>query len=180
MSHRKLQVRYYGDPGLRLKAKAVQEITPEIVQICNDMIETMLSMDNAIGFAGTQLGIDLRIFVIREEKFLPDDKYYFGPPEVIINPVLSAPSKEMVSMVEGCMSLPGLHVEVVRPKSIHVRYQNLKGETVEETVEDFRARMFMHENDHLNGVLHIDRMDPEERKKIEPALRALKEKYHPS
>lgn len=80
-------------------------------------------------------------------------------------------------MSEGCMSLPKLHVEVTRPSEIHVTYQNLKGETIEEHLKDFRARMFMHENDHLNGVLTIDRMDPKERKKIEPALRALKEKY---
>ena len=77
------------------------------------------------------------------------------------------------------MSLPGLHVEVTRPKSIHVRYQNMKGEFIEEDLTEFRARMFMHENDHLNGVLHIDRMDPKERKDIEPLLRDMKQKYNP-
>jgi peptide deformylase len=175
----KLPIRYYGHSDLRVKAKPVEHITPEIVQICNDMLETMLSLDNAIGFAGPQLGVLLRIFVIREEKFLPNNEYYFGEPEVIINPVLSNPSKELVSMSEGCMSLPGLHVEVVRPKSIHVRYQNIKGEFIEEELHDFRARMFMHENDHLNGVLIIDRTDPKERKRVEPVLRAMKQKYIP-
>jgi peptide deformylase len=174
----RLSIRYYGHPDLRAKAKPVEKITPDIVKICEDMLETMLSMDNAIGFAGPQLGIPLRIFVIREEKFLPDNKYYFAEPEVIINPVLSNPSKELVSMAEGCMSLPGLHVEVVRPKTIHVRYQNIKGEFVEEDLADFRARMFMHENDHLNGVLIIDRIDPKERTNVEPALRAIKQKYN--
>lgn len=173
----KLAVRYYGHPELRLKAKPVEKITPDIVKLCEDMVETMLSFENAIGFAGTQLGVLLRIFVIREEKFLPDNKYYFGEPEVIINPILSHPSKELVAMAEGCMSLPGLHVEVTRPKSIRVRYQNVRGEFIEEELTDFRARMFMHENDHLNGVLIIDRMDPNERKNIEPSLRALKDKY---
>lgn len=171
-----LSIRYYGHPDLRKKAKAVQSINSEIEEVCQAMLAKMLSLDNCIGFAGPQLGILLRIFVIREEKFLPDDKYYFGEPEVIINPVLAKPSKEMEVMLEGCMSLPGIHVEVPRPKSIHVIYQNLKGEKVEEELTDFRARMFMHENDHLNGVLHIDRMDPKERKKIEPLLRAMKEK----
>ncbi len=179
MKNSKLQLRYYGHPDLRVKAKPVGEITPEIVQICQNMLATMLSMDNCIGFAGPQLGILLRIFVIREEIFLPDDKYEFGEPEVIINPVLSSPSKEQESMVEGCMSLPGLHVEVVRPKSIHVRYQNMKGEFIEEDLTDFRARMFMHENDHLNGVLHIDRMNPKDRKAIENTLRDMKQKYNP-
>lgn len=175
----KLSLRYYGHPDLRVKARPVEALTPEIVKICEEMLETMLSLDNCIGFAGPQLGILLRIFVIREEKFLPDNKYYFGEPEVIINPVLSLPSKETETMAEGCMSLPGLHVEVTRPKSIHVRYQNIKGEFIEEDLTEFRARMFMHENDHLNGVLHIDRMDPKERKNIEPLLREMKQKYNP-
>lgn len=177
MKASKLKIRYYGHPDLRTKAKPIEVITPEIVQIAEDMLATMLSMDNCIGFAGPQLGILLRIFVIREEIFLPDNKYTFGEPEVIINPILSSPSEEQEAMIEGCMSLPGLHVEVVRPKSICVRYQNLKGEIIDTEVSDFRARMFMHENDHLNGVLLIDRMDPKERKKIEPLLRAMKTKY---
>ena len=172
-----LSVRYYGHPDLRKKAQTVEAITPEVIKTCEEMISKMLSFENCIGFAGPQLGIMQRIFVIREEKFLPDDKYYYGPPEVIINPVLSKPSKETEVMLEGCMSLPNLHVEVERPVSIHVRYQNLKGEFIEEELKGFRARMFMHENDHLNGVLHIDRMHPKERKKIEPILKAMKEKY---
>lgn len=179
MKSRKLTLRYYGHPDLRAKAKPVDEVTPEVVAICKDMLDTMLSLDNCIGFAGPQLGILLRIIVIREEKFLPNNKYYFAEPEVIINPVLTQPSKETEAMLEGCMSLPGLHVEVTRPKSIHVRYQNMKGEFIEEELTEFRARMFMHENDHLNGVLHIDRMDPRDRKKIEPILRDMKQKYNP-
>ena len=172
-----LILRYYGHPDLRTKAKPIEELTSEIVQLCEAMVAKMLSLDNCIGFAGPQLGILLRVFVIREEKFLPDNKYYFGDPEVIINPVLSSPSKELETMSEGCMSLPNLHVEVTRPKSIWVRYQNIKGEFIEEELSDFRARMFMHENDHLNGVLTIDRIDPKERKQIEPILREMKQKY---
>ncbi len=173
----RLPLHYYGDPGLRKKAKSVETITPEIVQICQRMVETMLSYDNAIGFAGPQLGIPLRIFVIREEKSLPDHKYSFAEPEVIINPVLTNPSQEMVTQEEGCMSLPYLQMEVTRPKSIHVRYQNIKGEFIEEELVGFRARMFMHENDHLNGVLIIDRISPQKRKELEPDLRALKQKH---
>jgi peptide deformylase len=174
MQDSKFQVRIYGHSDLRVKAKAIDSITPEIVEICERMVETMVSMDNCIGFAGPQLGILLRVFVIREEKFLPDNKFILGEPEVIINPVLSSPSKTIVTMEEGCMSLPGLHVKVDRPQSIRARYQNVKGEFIEEELHDFRARMFMHENDHLNGVLIIDRMDPKERKKIEPILRSMK------
>lgn len=172
-------LRYYGHPDLRTKVKPVEELTPEIVKICEKMLAKMLSLENCIGFAGPQLGVMLRIIVIREEKFLPDNKYYFGPPEVLINPVLTKPSQDAEEMLEGCMSLPGLHVPVVRPIGIHARYQNMKGEFIEEGLTGFRARLFMHENDHLNGVLSIDRMDSKERKKIEPILKAMKEKYNP-
>ncbi len=173
----KLSIRYYGHPDLRTKAKPVGEITPEVIRICEEMLETMLSFENCIGFAGPQLGIPLRIFVIREEISLENNQYAFGEPEVIINPVLTEPSEEMVTMSEGCMSLPGLHVDVARPKSISVRYQNREGEWIEEKLDDFRARMFMHENDHLNGVLMVDRIDPALRKEIEPLLRAMKKKF---
>ena len=175
----KLQMRIYGHPDLRVKAKPIPEMNEEFLKIAHDMLETMLSYDNSIGFAGPQLGIHWRIFVIREEKMDANGGYFLGPPEVIINPVLSNPSKETVLMVEGCMSLPGLHVPVTRPLRIHASYQNIKGETIEEDLVEFRARMFMHENDHLNGVLTIDRTDPKERRKMEPFLRAMKEKYNP-
>ena len=170
-------IRYYGHPDLRKKALPIEEITPEIVEISKNMITKMLSVDNCIGFSGPQLGIPLRIFVIREEKCLSDNKYSFGEPEVIINKVLSRPSGELETLAEVCMSLPGLQVELTRPKWIHVSYQNLKGEWIEEDLQDFRARMFMHENDHLNGVLYIDRMDSKKRKGIEPVLREMKQKY---
>lgn len=174
----KRPITYYGDPGLRVKAKPVEKITPEIESIVADMIETMLSYDNAIGFAATQLGIDLRIFVIREEIETSKGKISFKEPEVIINPILTNPSPEMESMVEGCMSIPGFQCEVVRPSTIHVKYQNLKGQWIEEDLTDFRARMFMHENDHLNGVLIVDRMTAKDKKKFDAILKNLRKKYH--
>jgi peptide deformylase len=170
----KRPIYYYGHPVLRVKAKLIAKIDEEIIQLANDMIETMIHY-NGIGLAAPQIGVSLRIFVIREEILNPDGNYSLGPNEVIINPVLSSPSKETETMLEGCLSLPKLHVEVSRPKKITVRYQNLKGEYLEETLDTFRGRMMMHENDHLNGVLTIDRMDPKERKKIDPFLREIKE-----
>ena len=174
----KLPIRYYGHPDLRAKADPVQEITHDIVKLAQDMIETMIA-NNGVGLAGPQVGRRLRIFVRRFEGFTPEGEYYLGEPEVIINPVLSNPSKELVEMAEGCISVPGLHVKVTRPKKIHIRYQNLAGEWKEEHLEDFLARCTMHENDHLNGVLHIDRIATRDRNKIEPLLRAIKAKHNP-
>lgn len=174
----KLPLFYYGHSILRQKALPIEKITPEIVQLATDMIDSMIAYDNSIGLSGNQVGVLLRIFVIREEIFHQDGSYSLGPPEVFINPVLSNPSPEIEVMQEGCMSLPKIYPHVPRPKSIHISYQNIKGERVEEDVRDFRARMLMHENDHLNGVLTVDRADPKERKKLEPLLQAVKKKYN--
>ena len=168
-----LPLRYYGHPDLRAKASPIQEITPEIVKLAQNMIETMIQ-SNGVGLAGPQVGRRLRIFIRRFEGLNESGEYYLGEPEVIINPILSSPSKETVEMMEGCLSIPGIHVQVVRPKSIHLRYQNLKGEWIDEELNEFMARVTMHENDHLNGVLYIDRLTPALRKKLGPRLREIK------
>ena len=168
---------YYDDPILRKKAQPIQEITPEIVMLSEDMIETMIDQHNGVGLAGPQVGKLLRIFIIRDEFVLPDGKWDFGPPEVMINPQLSEPTPETAVMSEGCLSIPGIHMDVTRPAGMKIRYQKLNGEWVEEAVSKFRARVIMHENDHLNGVLFIDRLTPEERARVAPQLRAVKQKY---
>jgi peptide deformylase len=173
----KLLVRKYEDPVLRKQALPIEAITPEIEKLGRDMIETMI-LHKGVGLAGPQVGIMLRIFIIQDERVNEIGEWIVSEPEIIINPVLSKPSQEKEVMQEGCLSLPGLHVDVVRPREIHIRYQNIKGEWVEEQVTDFRARVMMHENDHLNGVLTIDRMDKKERKKVEPLLQAIDKKYH--
>lgn len=173
-----LPIRRYDDPVLRTKAEPIAEITPAIVQLAQDMIATMIAA-NGVGIAGPQVGSLLRIFIIVDEQVDEQGNYTAGPPEVIINPTLSNFSAEKTAMVEGCLSLPGLHVEVIRPQSLDVRYQNLKGEWIEERVDHFRARVMMHENDHLNGIMTINRISKMERKKLESHLLAIKRKYHP-
>lgn len=173
----KLPLTYYGDPLLRQKGEEIGEITPEIVQLAHDMIETMRA-SNGVGIAAPQVGKSLRLFIICDEKVGPDGEILLGEPEVILNPTLTAPSQESASMVEGCLSIPGVRVEVVRPLKIQIRYQNLKGEWIEEEATDFRARVIMHENDHINGVLMIDRTSEKERRRIEPLLKKIKKRYH--
>jgi len=171
-----LSLLYYDHPGLRKKAVPIEEITEEIKQFAQDMVETMIHF-NGVGLASPQVNRHVRLVVIRDEFVDEDEQYRLGPPEVLINPVLTLPSKEIDRMPEGCLSIPGIHAEVARPISIHIRYQTLDGRVVEEDVIGFRARVMMHENDHLNGVLYIDRLSPEDRARIEPMLRAVKSKY---
>jgi len=173
----KFTVRRYEDPILRGRALPIEEITPEIEKLGNDLIETM-RLYRGVGLAAVQVGILLRIFVIQDEKINSSGEWVVCEPEIIINPTLSNPSQEKELMQEGCISLPGLYVDVLRPKTINVRYQNVKGEWIEEHLSGFRARVMMHENDHLNGVLTIDRLDKAARKKVESQLQAINKKYH--
>lgn len=171
-----LALRYLGDPILRQKAQPIEEITEEIRAFAENLVYSMVHYDG-VGLAATQVGKLLRIFVIRDEVILPDGSYRFGAPEILINPVITEPSQETSVMTEGCLSIPGLHCDVTRPASIHVRYQKLDGSMIEERVSGFRARVMMHENDHLNGVLYIDRLTAFDKKKIGSKLQAIKKKY---
>ncbi len=175
-SNNLLPLVYFDDPLLRKKAQPIEEITEEIRQLADRMIESMIHY-NGVGLAAPQVGRLLRLYVIREELLGSDGQYQFGPAEVIVNPILSEPSDEIAAMSEGCLSIPGIHVDVPRPLRIRVRYQTLEGEIKEEEASGFRARVFMHENDHLNGVLFIDRLAPDVRKALDPELRAVKQKY---
>lgn len=167
-----LPIRYYGHPDLRKKARSIDTITDEIIRLSQDMIETMIALDG-VGIAGPQVGYDLRIFIRRFEGQNPDGEFYLGDPEVILNPILSSPSKETISLSEGCLSIPRFEAKVTRPKRIHLTYQNLKGEIVEEDIDGFLARVTMHENDHLNGVLFIDRISDQDKRRVKPFLQNL-------
>ena len=175
---RPLPLAYYGDPILRKKADPIGEISDELRTLVAEMIETMDAC-NGIGLAAPQIHHSIRLFVIRvPTESGDDDSVQWGPVKVFINPELSAPSKESWTHGEGCLSIPTISGNVDRPKEITVRYKNLEGVQVEERCSGWEARAIMHENDHINGVLFIDRMKPEARKRIEPALKRLHHRIH--
>jgi len=168
---------YYGNPKLRSKCLEVKEITEEIKQLCFDMIETM-DANNGVGLAAIQVGKFLRIIVIRPVLEDENSEAYLGEAEVYINPKLSNPCEKTQKLPEGCLSLPGLHEEVERPFSIHLEAIDLNGNKISKEMKGFKAREIMHENDHLNGVLFIDRLTAKKRKEIEPFLKEIKAKYN--
>jgi peptide deformylase len=141
------------------------------------MIETM-DANNGIGLAAIQVGRPLRIITIRPVLEDENGKSYLGEAEVFINPVLANPSSLTEVLSEGCLSIPGLHFDVERPISIQIDALDIEGKKVSKEVSGFKAREIMHENDHLNGVLFIDRLLAKKRKEIEPLLREIKEKYN--
>lgn len=172
----KFSLVYYGDPRLRKKCEPITEITPEIRSLAEEMIQSLETLA-AIGLACPQIGHMIRMFVLRRYVIQPDERWELGEAKVYINPKILEHSKEMASEEEGCVSIPRLRGVVERPYSIKVEYTNLEGERVLEEVEGYNARVILHENDHINGVLFIDRMKEPQRKALEPKLREIKQKY---
>ena len=172
-----LQLCYYGDPILRGVAKPVEAITDEIREICYNMAETMKHYDG-IGLAAPQVGYLLRIFVSNLEFEDEQGELHLCEPKFYINPILTSPSEALVERNEGCLSIPKLYIPVVRPLTIHLEATNLEGEQFHEECSGYQARNRMHENDHLNGVLTVDRIKGKRRTELEPTLRRIKQQYY--
>ena len=171
-----LKMRYYGDPVLRKQCEPIKEITEEIRKLAKDMIETM-DKNDGIGLAAPQVGHSVRLFVLRNYIFTEEGHWTLSDPKVFINPKLKDPSVHLISDTEGCLSLPGLRLPVNRPDKITVEAIDLEVNIFVEELEGYNARVRMHENDHINGVLFIDRVDTYLRKKIDPILKEIKKKY---
>ncbi|MBU3688254.1 MAG: peptide deformylase [Acidimicrobiales bacterium mtb01] len=147
------QIRTYGDPVLASKAATVADIDAKVVRIVDEMFSTLYRSDSGIGLAAPQVGIQRQIFVWD----MGDD------PLVVINPEIVESDGEWV-YDEGCLSIPGLYVQMTRPKTVLLRGLDLDGNEFELEADELEARLFQHELDHLNGVLMFDRMQPEQRK----------------
>jgi peptide deformylase len=166
----------YGDPRLRKKCEPITEITPELKKLAQEMIGSLQEL-NAIGLACPQIGRLIRMFVLCRYVFHPDGRWEIGEAKVYINPKILEHSKETSVDVEGCISVPGIPCKIERPVRIKVEYTDLEGQKIVEEIEGINARVILHENDHLNGVLIIDRLKEGERRALEPKLRELKEKH---
>ncbi len=152
-------VRQIGDPVLKQRAADVTEIDGTLVGMVETMFDTMYGADGC-GLAAPQVGILKRFFTFD----LGDE------PGVLLNPEIVESSGEVV-FDEGCLSIVGLRLEIVRPETVTVRGLDLDGNEQIVEADDFFARMLQHEIDHLDGVLMLDRLDPDARK---AALRELR------
>jgi peptide deformylase len=141
----KLKILKVGDSTLRKVCRPVDKITPRILMLLDDMIETMRAADG-VGLAAPQVGVLRRVVVIET----PDDGLF-----ELINPKIIAYSGEQESE-EGCLSVPGRWGLTKRPMHVTVRAMNRKGETVDYTGSGLLAKAFCHELDHLDGKLYID------------------------
>ena len=141
----KLKIVKYGDETLRKKCRPVDAITPRIITLLDDMVQTMRAADGC-GLAAPQVGVLRRIAVVEVE---PGEVYEMINPRIIAR----AGTQEET---EGCLSLPGKWGTTQRPMHVTVRYTNRQGETVDVSGSGLLARAFCHEIDHLDGVLFID------------------------
>ncbi len=153
-------IRIIGDPVLRRRAADITDVDSTLVRIVEGMVETMYGADG-IGLAAPQIGVQKRLFV-----------WDLGDgPRTIVNPQLVESDGEWVHD-EGCLSVPGLTWEILRPKQVHVIGRDLDGNEISVEADELEARLFLHELDHLDGTLLIERLDEATRK---AALRTLRE-----
>ena len=162
-----------GDSRLRKRARPVQAMTPEIRQLAEDMVETMVEADG-VGLAAPQIGELTRIIVIE----LPEDEEVWesGKLFVVINPEIMRESREVETGIEGCLSVPGYVGEVERATEVLVRGLDINGKRFRLRPRDYLARVFQHEIDHLNGVLYIDKLTaPEKIWEVKPGTEEMTE-----
>jgi peptide deformylase len=156
-----LPIRIYPDPVLREPAQTVSDVDDAVRKLVSDMAETMKDAPG-VGLAAPQVGVQRRVLVYQA---FEDDEL-----RALINPEITKMDGE-VTENEGCLSIPGLAYPVARAERIVVRALNDQGEVFEHEAEDFEARVIQHEVDHLNGVLYIDRIDPDLRREAKRILR---------
>ncbi len=157
-------VRKYGDPVLRSRAREIDVFDATLADEARRM-EQLMDQALGIGLAATQLGVMHRLLVYRVE---PE-----GPLGVLVNPEIEFKGDEAETLEEGCLSLPGVSVEVERPLHVRVRAQDLEGKPLTLEAEGLEARVIQHEVDHLDGVLILDRTTRDQRKQAMRAMREL-------
>jgi len=148
-----LDIRKFGDPVLKTRAAPVESFDEPLVRLTQDMLTTMRD-NEGVGLAANQVGRLKRVFVASVE----DEDY------VIVNPVLTDFSETTESVAEGCLSIPGIRVDVERPTAATISGQDISGKPLELRATDLLARVLQHEVDHLDGVLILDRTDRPSRK----------------
>jgi peptide deformylase len=152
-------VRVYGDPVLKQVARDVDHVDGSLVRLVDDMVETMYDSEGA-GLAATQVGVQKRLFV-----------YDVGEgAQAVVNPSIVEVAGEWYHD-EGCLSIPGLRLGIVRPNQVHIRGYDLDGEEVSIEADEFLGRVFQHEVDHLDGVLMLERLEEDARKLAQRVLR---------
>lgn len=154
-----MPIRIYGDPVLGAVTTDVENIDAKIAALAESMIETMYEAPG-VGLAANQIGVQKRLFV-----------YDKGDgPHVVVNPVIVETSGEWLHD-EGCLSVPGLNWEILRPNAVHLKGYDLDGNELDIETDEYEGRILQHEVDHLDGILLIERLSDEQKKEAKKLLR---------
>ena len=146
------QIRVLGDPVLRQEALPIENIDGRVVRMVKDMVPVMYEAEG-IGLAAPQVGIQKRLLV-----------YDMGEgPQTLVNPQITESDGEW-AFEEGCLSVPGLSFDIIRPKQVHLVGRDLEGNEVSIEADELLSRLFQHELDHLDGILLLDHLDRDQRK----------------
>ncbi len=160
-------IRIFGDPVLRQEARTVDTFDDRLERLAEDMLETMRTAAG-VGLSANQVGVLKQLFTWE----LPGDEETPGEHGAVVNPVVEETSAEIQEGEEGCLSFPGLFYPLERPLRARIRHEDLGGTERVRELEGFLARVWLHEIDHLNGILFIDHLAAHDRK---DALRRMRE-----
>jgi peptide deformylase len=163
-----LKIIHYPDPRLRKQSKVVEAFDDALRALASRMFELMRAQ-RGVGLAAPQVGQNVRMFVMNPTGKPEDDRVY-------VNPVLIEPDGEEEGE-EGCLSLPNINANVLRSRTLTIKAYDLSGQAFEQTESGYVARIWQHENDHLNGVLILDHMSPVAKLGARRALRELRDKW---
>ncbi|MBR8830810.1 MAG: Peptide deformylase [Chroococcopsis gigantea SAG 12.99] len=148
-----LDIHTLGDKVLRQEAKRIAKVDESIRKLIREMLQTMYS-SNGIGLAAPQVAINKQLIVIDCE---PEEAT--NQPIALINPQIISYSKDICKAEEGCLSIPGVYMDVIRPSAIEVSYKDEQGRPKKMKADGLLARVIQHEMDHLQGVMFVDRVD---------------------
>lgn len=168
----KLPIYVYGEPVLRKKAEDIAPDYPDLKKLISDMFET-LSDAEGVGLAAPQIGLSIRLVVIDLSSLADEDPKYAGFKKAYINGHILEKSEETCSMAEGCLSIPGLHENVVRAQKVKINYVDDNFEKKEEWVDGFLARVIQHEFGHLEGQMYTDLISPLRKQLISRKLKSI-------
>lgn len=160
----KLPIVAYGDPVLRKKAEEIDEDYPNLKEIIANMFETMYAA-HGVGLAAPQIGLSIRLFVVDASPFAENEEGEVDPilkdfKKVFINPIIVEETGEKWAFGEGCLSIPDINEDVMRPERVLINYLDENFEEHEIELTGLAARVIQHEYDHIEGKLFIDRIGP--------------------
>jgi len=162
-----LPIYAYGQPVLRKKASVIDANYPNLIQLLENMFETMYD-SNGIGLAAPQIGISIRLFIVDGTEIEDIEPKDFK--KVFINPIIEEEFDDKWDYEEGCLSIPNVRADVNRHSKLTIRYQDENFQEHVETYGGMAARIIQHEYDHIEGILFTDRIHPLKRTLLKTKL----------